>query len=116
MAENGQGNGKGEKPQSAGVIPDAKMGSWNPDYEPKDTDTLAAFRVTPQKGVPPEEAAAAVAGESSTATWTIVWTDRLTDLDNYQAKCYKVEPVPRGPLRRRARGQAVPGGIPEPTT
>jgi ribulose-bisphosphate carboxylase large chain len=70
------------------------MGYWRPDYEPKDTDVLAAFRVTPQPGVPPEEAGAAVAGESSTATWTVVWTDRLTAYDNYQAKCYSVEPVP----------------------
>jgi hypothetical protein len=34
---------------------------------------LAAFRVTPQPGVPPEEAGAAVAAESSTGTWTTVW-------------------------------------------
>jgi ribulose-bisphosphate carboxylase large chain len=79
---------------NAGVIPYAEMGYWNPDYEPKDTDVLAAFRVTPQPGVPPEEAGAAVAGESSTATWTVVWTDRLTAYDNYQGKCYSVEPVP----------------------
>jgi ribulose-bisphosphate carboxylase large chain len=78
----------------AGVIPYAEMGYWKPDYEPKDTDVLAAFRVTPQPGVPPEEAGAAVAGESSTATWTVVWTDRLTAYDNYQGKCYSVEPVP----------------------
>ncbi|HTZ30212.1 MAG TPA: form I ribulose bisphosphate carboxylase large subunit [Streptosporangiaceae bacterium] len=78
----------------AGVIPYAEMGYWRPDYEPKDTDVLAAFRVTPQPGVPPEEAGAAVAGESSTATWTVVWTDRLTAYDNYQGKCYSVEPVP----------------------
>jgi ribulose-bisphosphate carboxylase large chain len=70
------------------------MGYWKPDYQPTDTDILCAFRVTPQPGVPPEEAAAAVAGESSTATWTVVWTDRLTNYDTYQAKCYKVEPVP----------------------
>ncbi|NVI92920.1 form I ribulose bisphosphate carboxylase large subunit [Actinomadura sp. BRA 177] len=79
---------------SAGVIPYAEMGYWRPDYEPKDSDILAAFRITPQPGVPPEEAGAAVAGESSTATWTVVWTDRLTAYENYQAKCYKVEPVP----------------------
>jgi ribulose-bisphosphate carboxylase large chain len=78
----------------AGVIPYAEMGYWRPDYEPEDTDVLAAFRVTPQPGVPPEEAGAAVAGESSTATWTVVWTDRLTAYDNYQGKCYSVEPVP----------------------
>jgi len=35
-----------------------------------------------------------VAGESSTATWTVVWTDRLTDCDTYRAKAYRVEPVP----------------------
>jgi len=79
---------------NAGVIPYAEMGYWRPDYEPKDTDVLAAFRVTPQPGVPAEEAGAAVAGESSTATWTVVWTDRLTDYENYQGKCYSVEPVP----------------------
>ncbi|GGV06303.1 form I ribulose bisphosphate carboxylase large subunit [Actinomadura sp. LOL_016] len=79
---------------SAGVIPYAEMGYWRPDYEPKDSDVLAAFRITPQPGVPPEEAGAAVAGESSTATWTVVWTDRLTAYENYQAKCYRVDPVP----------------------
>ena len=79
---------------NAGVIPYAEMGYWQPDYQPKDTDVLAAFRITPQPGVPPEEAGAAVAGESSTATWTVVWTDRLTTYEHYQAKCYRVEPVP----------------------
>jgi ribulose-bisphosphate carboxylase large chain len=79
---------------SAGVIPYAEMGYWMPDYQPKDTDTICAFRITPQPGVPPEEAAAAVAGESSTATWTVVWTDRLTNYETYQAKAYKVEKVP----------------------
>jgi ribulose-bisphosphate carboxylase large chain len=61
---------------------------------PKDTDVLCLFRITPQEGVDPVEAAAAVAGESSTATWTVVWTDRLTACDSYRAKAYKVEPVP----------------------
>ncbi|HZQ76482.1 MAG TPA: form I ribulose bisphosphate carboxylase large subunit [Acidimicrobiia bacterium] len=78
----------------AGVIPYAKMGYWQPDYEPKATDILAAFRITPQVGVDPEEAGAAVAGESSTATWTVVWTDRLSAYEHYQAKCYRVDPVP----------------------
>jgi ribulose-bisphosphate carboxylase large chain len=78
---------------SSGVIPYAQMGYWQPDYSPKDTDVLCAFRITPQDGVPPEEAAAAVAGESSTATWTVVWTDRLTAHEHYQAKAYSVEPV-----------------------
>jgi ribulose-bisphosphate carboxylase large chain len=79
---------------SSGVIPYKEMGYWKPDYVPKDSDILCAFRVTPQPGVEPEEAAAAVAGESSTATWTVVWTDRLTAYDHYQAKCYRVDPVP----------------------
>src|SRR5919202_6145770 len=79
---------------AAGVTPYAEMGYYDPDYEPKDSDVLAAFRVTPQPGVDPVEAAAAVAGESSTATWTVVWTDRLTDYRHYQAKAYRVEPVP----------------------
>ncbi|PSO56447.1 MAG: ribulose-bisphosphate carboxylase large subunit [Cyanobacteria bacterium QH_8_48_120] len=66
---------------------------YAPDYTPRDTDVLAAFRVTPQPGVPPEEAGAAVAAESSTGTWTMVWTDFLTDLDRYKGRCYNIEPV-----------------------
>ena len=54
---------------------------WQPDYQVKDSDILACFKVIPQAGVPREEAAAAVAAESSTATWTTVWTDLLTDLE-----------------------------------
>ncbi len=81
----------------SGVIPYARMGYWEPDYVPKDTDVLALFRVTPQPGVEPIEAAAAVAGESSTATWTVVWTDRLTACDVYRAKAYRIEPVPNSP-------------------
>ncbi len=78
----------------AGVSPYAELGYYDPDYVPQATDVLAAFRVTPQPGVPAEEAAAAVAGESSTATWTVVWTDRLTAYKHYRAKCYHVEDVP----------------------
>jgi ribulose-bisphosphate carboxylase large chain len=72
----------------------AKMGYWEPDYVPKDTDLISLFRITPQIGVDPVEAAAAVAGESSTATWTVVWTDRLTNCELYRAKAYRVDPVP----------------------
>ena len=79
---------------ASGVTPYAEMGYYDADYVPKDTDILAAFRITPQAGVDAIEAAAAVAGESSTATWTVVWTDRLTDHKHYQAKAYSVEPVP----------------------
>jgi ribulose-bisphosphate carboxylase large chain len=102
MAEgNGKGNGKDgggkkkkdDKRSSSGVIPYAELGYWQPDYEPTDREVLAAFRIVPQPDVPPEEASAAVAGESSTATWTIVWTDKLTAYENYQGRCYKIEEV-----------------------
>jgi len=82
---------------SAGVLEYKKMGYWEPDYEPKDTDIISLFRITPQDGVDPIEAAAAVAGESSTATWTVVWTDRLTACEKYRAKAYRVDPVPNEP-------------------
>ena len=78
----------------AGVMQYKHMGYFDLDYQPKDTDVLCCFRITPQDGVDPEEAAAAVAGESSTATWTVVWTDRLTACEKYRAKCYRVDPVP----------------------
>jgi ribulose-bisphosphate carboxylase large chain len=81
----------------AGVLKYKQMGYWVPDYEPTDTDIICLFRITPQEGVDPEEAAAAVAGESSTATWTVVWTDRLTACDSYRAKAYRVDPVPNAP-------------------
>ena len=82
------------KSLDSGVKSYKSMGYWVPDYEPKATDLIALFRVTPQKGVDPIEASAAVAGESSTATWTVVWTDRLTASEKYRAKCYRVDPVP----------------------
>jgi len=67
---------------------------WLPDYVPLDTDILACFKITPQAGVDREEAAAAVAAESSTGTWTTVWTDLLTDLDYYKGRAYRIEDVP----------------------
>jgi len=87
---------KSERYES-GVIPYAKMGYWDASYAVKNTDLLALFRVSPQPGVDPVEAAAAVAGESSTATWTVVWTDLLTACDIYRAKAYRVDPVPSAP-------------------
>jgi ribulose-bisphosphate carboxylase large chain len=87
----------GKDRYKAGVMEYRKMGYWEPDYVPKDTDILALFRITPQDNVDPIEAAAAVAGESSTATWTVVWTDRLTACEKYRAKAYRVDPVPNQP-------------------
>nr|AFK44488.1 unknown [Medicago truncatula] len=74
-------------------VKDYRLTYYTPDYETKDTDILAAFRVSPQPGVPTEEAGAAVAAESSTGTWTTVWTDGLTSLDRYKGRCYHIEPV-----------------------
>jgi ribulose-bisphosphate carboxylase large chain len=85
---------EGKTRYAAGVLKYAQMGYWDSDYTPKDTDIIALFRITPQEGVDPIEAAAAVAGESSTATWTVVWTDRLTACEKYRAKAYRVDPVP----------------------
>ena len=85
---------EGKARYKAGVLPYKQMGYWEPDYVPKDTDVIALFRITPQPGVDHEEAAAAVAGESSTATWTVVWTDRLTACELYRAKAYRSELVP----------------------
>src|SRR5262245_53096307 len=90
----GSTDGKKKGRWAAGVAPYKEMGYYMPDYQPVDSDVLCAFRFIPQEGVEPEEAAAAVAGESSTATWTVVWTDRLTAHERYQAKCYRVDPVP----------------------
>ncbi|MCE7027956.1 form I ribulose bisphosphate carboxylase large subunit [Jiella avicenniae] len=84
----------GKERYKSGVMEYKKMGYWEPDYQPKETDVIACFRITPQDGVDPIEAAAAVAGESSTATWTVVWTDRLTAAEKYRAKAYRVDKVP----------------------
>ncbi len=82
-----------EKNYSAGVKAYRET-YWEPDYAVKDTDLLACFKLVPQDGVDPEEAAAAVAAESSTGTWTTVWTDLLTDLDYYRGRAYRIEDVP----------------------
>ena len=44
-------------------VHDYRDAYYDPGYTPSDTEILAAFRVTPQPGVPPEEAAAAVAAD-----------------------------------------------------
>jgi len=75
-------------------VKDYALTYWDPSYQPKDTDLLACFKVVAQQGVPREEAAAAVAAESSTGTWTTVWTDLLTDLEHYKGRAYRIEPVP----------------------
>jgi ribulose-bisphosphate carboxylase large chain len=74
-------------------VKDYRLTYYTPEYTPKETDILAAFRMTPQPGVPTEECGAAVAAESSTGTWTTVWTDGLTNLDRYKGRCYDIESV-----------------------
>ncbi|MBK1723052.1 form I ribulose bisphosphate carboxylase large subunit [Thiocystis violacea] len=81
------------KTYDAGVK-DYALTYWTPDYVPLDSDLLACFKVTAQANVPREEAAAAVAAESSTGTWTTVWSDLLTDLDYYKGRAYRIEDVP----------------------
>ena len=83
--------------QGAGVKSYKSMGYWDREYIIKETDILAMFRNTPQANVDPIEAAAAIAGESSTATWTVVWTDLLTAADSYRAKAYRCDAVPNSP-------------------
>ena len=45
---------KGKQRYKSGVIPYKQMGYWDADYVPVDTDVLAMFRITPQKGVEPD--------------------------------------------------------------
>ena len=77
-------------------VHDYAMDYHVPEYVPTDTDLLCAFRITPKSGVSMTEAAAAVAAESSTGTWTEVWSNQLTDLDFYKAKVYEIEDTADG--------------------
>lgn len=89
--------GQTETKSTAGFkagVKDYRLTYYTPDYQTLDTDILACFRVNPQAGVPFEEAGAAVAAESSTGTWTTVWTDGLTSLDRYKGRCYDIEAIP----------------------
>jgi ribulose-bisphosphate carboxylase large chain len=59
---------EGAKPQrlfEAGVREYREKGYYDPAYNPKDTDILCAFRVTPSTGVPAEES-----GRISSPIWT----------------------------------------------
>ena len=41
-----------KKRYSAGVLKYRQMGYWDSDYQPKDTDVICLFRITPQEGGP----------------------------------------------------------------
>ncbi len=65
---------------------------WRPGYTPDaEGDVVACFRVRPREGVPVEEAAAAVAAESSTGTWTEVYGQALVDLEALQGRVYGLD-------------------------
>ena len=85
-----------EKSYKAGVK-EYRDKYWTPDYVPLDTDLLACFKCTGQPDVPREEVAAAVAAESSTGTWSTVWSELLTDLEFYKGRAYRIEEVPGDP-------------------
>ena len=71
-----------------------RWGTTTPITSPRTPTSCALSGSRRSPASIPIEAAAAVAGESSTATWTVVWTDRLTDHKHYQAKAYRVDAVP----------------------
>lgn len=64
------------------------------DYVPVATDLLVAFKITPRDDTSMEEAAAAVAAESSTGTWTEVSEDDEGLAYQLRARVYRiVDPV-----------------------
>src|SRR4051812_50160108 len=79
----------------SGVIPYKAMGYWEPDYLPAPTDVLAVFRITPQEGVDPEEAAAAGAGGAAPAAWAGGGAGRVTARDADPGEGDRPERVPR---------------------
>lgn len=84
------------KRYSAGVLKYPQMGYQEPAYIPKNTDIIDPLRITPQEWVDPVETA--VTGESSTATWIVVWTNRLTVCEKDCAKACRIDPVPAGSI------------------
>ncbi|MEM3439432.1 MAG: type III ribulose-bisphosphate carboxylase [Candidatus Bathyarchaeia archaeon] len=59
------------------------------EYEPDETDLICAFRIEPD-GISMEEAAGAVAAESSIGTWTELGTERPY-VKRLAARVYKIE-------------------------
>jgi len=60
-------------------------------FEPEDTELLIAFRVTPRVGTSMEEAASAVAAESSVGTWTEVELGNEEKYNKFKARVYRIE-------------------------
>lgn len=59
-------------------------------YIPKEEEVLAAFYIEPSEGVTIEEAAGAVASESSIGTWTDLATMKQSIWDELRAKVYEI--------------------------
>lgn len=68
-------------------------GYWEPGYAIRETDAVALFRIRPQRGVEPIEAAAALAGKSDTTPGTLAWSQRWTR----GAHAFRLEGVPHSP-------------------
>ena len=66
-----------DEQESLAGVKDYRLTYFKDDYTVRDTDLLAAFRVVPQPGVPPEEAGAAIAALARSCTWNTVWTPGL---------------------------------------
>ncbi|KAM3231979.1 hypothetical protein P3S67_007518 [Capsicum chacoense] len=80
-------------------VKEYKLTYYTPEYQTKDTDILAAFRVTPQPRVPPEDAWAAVAFESSTGNvfgFKALRALRLEDLQVPTAYIKTFQGLPHG--------------------
>lgn len=90
---NSDNNLTGQPMYDAGVKEYSAAGRlyYDPGFVPDDTHVLAAYRITPQAGVSFQEAAAAVAAESSFATWTTVWSDYLVEGSRYCARTYDIQ-------------------------
>jgi len=74
----------------AGVAPYSKR-YLELGYEPEETELLIAFRVTPRAGTSMEEAASAVAAESSVGTWTEVELGNEAKYNKFKARVYRIE-------------------------
>lgn len=61
------------------------------DHVPATTDLLVAFKITPRHDTPMEEAAAAVAAESSTGTWTEIDEEDEGLVAELRARVYRID-------------------------
>jgi len=74
----------------AGVAPYSKR-YLELGYEPEETELLIAFRITPRTGTSIEEAASAVAAESSVGTWTEVELGNEAKYNRFKARVYRID-------------------------